>query len=125
MAPVTGVWEWNDTDSRKGREGDERGVSLCVDDQIYFERGEKPTENFCVRIKGRAGKGVIRVGVCCRLSDQDNWVSKGLYTEKGADFKYWGIKSMSDEESSKSALKGQAFVNGSFRSDYRPVHIEK
>lgn len=32
---------------------------------------------------------------------------------------------MTDEENTNTALKGQAFVNGSFRSDYIPVHIEK
>lgn len=82
-----------------------RAVYLCVINQLYFEMSEKPTENLWFRIKGRAGTDDITVGFCYRLSNQDNWVEKDLHTEKGADSKYRGIKSMTSSMTSSMMKK--------------------
>ena len=70
------AFEWKDTASledRQGRRG--RSVAMYVNDQLnsmelHVGIDEELTESLWVRIRGRAGTGLIIVGVCYRPSDQ-------------------------------------------------------
>ncbi|GAB0199565.1 hypothetical protein GRJ2_002421900 [Grus japonensis] len=66
-----------------------RGVALYVREQLEcvelcLGMDEELTESLWVRIKERAGKGDIIVGVCCRPPDQEEQVDQALYRQIGA-----------------------------------------
>jgi len=74
---------------RKDRQRRQGGViALYVKDQLECMElrlglDEEPTESLWVKIKGRAGKGNITVGVCYRPPDQDKRVGEALYRQIG------------------------------------------
>jgi len=67
---------------RQGRQGG--GVALYVKDQlecmeICLGMDEEPMESLRVKIKGRAGTGDIRLGVCYRPPEQDERADEAFY----------------------------------------------
>ncbi|GAB0179366.1 hypothetical protein GRJ2_000401900 [Grus japonensis] len=75
---------------RKDRQGKRGGgVALYVNDQLecmelHLGMDEEPTKSLWVRIKGKAGKGDIIVGVCYRPLDQEDQANEALYRQIGA-----------------------------------------
>ncbi|GAB0179239.1 hypothetical protein GRJ2_000389200 [Grus japonensis] len=84
---------------RQGRRGG--GIALYVSDQLecmelHLEMDEEPTESLWVRIKGRAGAGDIRVGVCYRPPDQGDRADEALYRQIGAASRSQAVVLMGD-----------------------------
>jgi len=51
--------------------------------ELFLGMAEEPTESLWVRIKGRAGKGDVIVGVCYRPPNQEDQVNEALCRQIG------------------------------------------
>ena len=83
---MTGVLQWMATNC-SGRTGKEGGVVVWLSyvrecfDVTELMAGDDKVESLWVKIRGRADKADILVGVCYRLPNQDEGTDEGFYKQ--------------------------------------------